>query len=249
VEAHLLSCGRCRALLGPAVEPDRLQRLWGDVVQRVDDPRPGPVERLLRLGGMSQNTARLVAATPALRGSWLLALAATLAFAVFASTVGGRDRGALLFLVVAPVLPVAGVAAAFRRGLDPTHDIGLATPYSQFRLLLLRSAAVTSVTCAGSFVAGLLPPERALTAAAWLLPAFALTSLTLVLARRVDVLLAAAGVGTAWGVAVGASALHIGRFAALGTVGQVACLSVAAVSVVLLVADRNRYATRLGGAR
>jgi hypothetical protein len=248
IEAHLLSCGQCRALLAPAVEPDRLERLWTGVAERVDAPRPGPVERLLRLVGMSGDTARLLAATPTLRVSWLVAMAAALAFAVVAASASGaRDVGTLLFLLVAPVLPVAGVAVAFHRGLDPAYEIGLAAPYSQFRLLLLRSAAVVAVTCAAVSVAGLLLPERGLTAAAWLLPALALSSLTLVLARRVDVAGAAAAVGGSWVVAVVSSQVGIGQFAAFGPTGQLVCLAVAVVSSIVLVADRDRYATRLGG--
>jgi len=245
VEAHLLSCARCRDLLTPAVELDRLESLWDDVVERVDAPRPGTVERLLRLARVSEDTARLLAATPSLRTSWLLALAAVLVFAAVASDV--HDRGTLFFLTIAPILPVAGVAAAFHRGLDPAYEIGLAAPYSQFKLLLLRSAAVTAVTCAAALVAGLLLPERALTAAAWLLPALALTSLTLVLARRVDVVYAAASVGAIWVATVVSSYLSVGQFAAFGAVGQLACLAVAVVSVVVLFVDRDRYATRLGG--
>jgi hypothetical protein len=248
VEAHLPSCARCRGLLAAAVEPDRLTRLWNGVVERVDAPRPGVVERLLRLVGVSGETSRLLATTPTLRTSWLLATAAALAFALFATVSSeGNERGTLLFLVVAPVLPVAGVAVAFRRGLDPTNEIGQAAPYSQFRLLLLRSASVTAVTCAAAFAAGVVMPTRSLTAAAWLLPALALTSLTLVLARRFDVAWAAAAVGAVWTITVLASHVRIGQFAAFGMVGQLACLAIAAVSLVVLAADRNRYATRLGG--
>jgi hypothetical protein len=248
VEPHLLSCARCRALVTPATELDRLARLWGPIVDRVDQPRPGPVERLLRRAGMPAGTARLLAATPTLRASWLLALATTLAFAVAAASASAaRDTGTLVFLLVAPILPVAGVAAAFHRGLDPAYEIALAAPYSQFRLVLLRSAAVLAVTCPAAFAGGLVLPDRALTAAAWLLPALALTSLTLVLARRLDVAYAAAGVGAAWMVAVVVSHLRIGQFAAFGPTGQLLCLAVAAVSSVVLVANRDRYATRLGG--
>ena len=250
VETHLLGCGQCRALLARAVEVDRLERLWSEVAQRVDAPRPGILERLLRLARVPEGTARLLAATPALRAPWLLAIAVAVAFAVFAATAtGGQDRYTLLFLVIAPILPVAGVATAFRRGLDPTYDIALAAPYSQFRLLLLRSAAVTAATCAAVLVGGVLLPERALTAAGWLLPALALTSLTLALARRVDVVWAAVGVGALWLVTVLASRLRVGQFAVFGATGQAAWLALAAVSLVVLVADRNRYASRLGGVR
>jgi hypothetical protein len=249
VEAHLLTCAQCRALLASAVELDRLERLWDGVLERVDAPRQGVVERLLRLAGVSDSTARLLAATPTLRVSWLFAMAAVLGFAVFAAVAsGGSQRGALFFLTVAPILPVVGVAAAFHRGVDPTYEIGLAAPFSQFRLLLLRSAAVTAVTCAAAMVAGLLMPERTLTAAAWLLPALALTSLTLLLARRVDVAYAAAGVGTVWVTTAVSTHFHVGQFAVFGAVAQLACLAVAAVSLILLVAGRDRYPTSLGGA-
>jgi hypothetical protein len=251
VETHLLACAECRDLLRGVVaagEVDRLERLWDEVMARVDAPRPRLLERLLRLAGVSEDTARLLAATPALGASWLAAMSAALGFAVFAAlAAGANDRGTLLFLTVAPILPVLGVAAAFHRGVDPTYEIALAAPYSAFRLLLLRSAAVAAVTCTAAVVAGLLLPYRSLTAAAWLLPALALTLLTLVVARRVDVVYAAAGVVAVWVLIVVLSHLNVGRFAAFGPAAQLICLAVAGVSVVVLVAGRHRYATTLGG--
>jgi hypothetical protein len=251
VETHLLACTGCRDLLRAvvaAVEVDRLERLWDDVVARVDAPRPRLLERLLGLAGVSGDTARLLAATPALGASWLSAMAAALGFAVFAAmAAGANDRGTLLFLTVAPILPVLGVAAAFHRGVDPTYEIALAAPYPTFRLLMLRSVAVTAVTCTAAVVAGLLLPGRSLTAAAWLLPAVALTSLTLVVARRIDVAYAATGVVAAWVPMAVLSHLNVGRFAAFGLAAQLACLAIAGVSLVVLVAGRHRYATTLGG--
>lgn len=249
VESHLVVCDRCRALLAPAVDTGRLESLWDGVLDRVEAPRPAPVERLLRLLGLPEGAARLLAATPALRGSWLLAMAGALLFAATATIATGRGTpGTLLFLAVAPVLPVAGVAAAFHRGADPTYEIGLAAPYPQFRLLLLRSAAVTAVTCGTASIAGLLLPTRSLTAAAWLLPALALTSLTLVVARRMDVGYAAAAVGGAWLLAVVATRAGGMALTVFGVAGQLVCVAVLAVSLVVLVADRDRYASALGGA-
>jgi ActR/RegA family two-component response regulator len=77
--------------------------------------------------------------------------------------------------------------------------------------------------------------------------ALALTSLTLVLARRVDVVGSAVGVAAVWAVAVVSSQVRVGELAAFGATRQLAWLAVAVVSVVVLVADRDRYATRLGG--
>jgi hypothetical protein len=248
VESHLVTCDRCRALLAPVVDTGRLESLWDAVLDRVEAPPPTPVERVLRMLGLPEGTARLLAATPALRGSWLLAMAGALLFAAVATVAtGGGAHGTLLFLVVAPVLPVAGVAAAFHRGVDPTYEIGLAAPYPQFRLLLLRSAAVTAVTCAAASVAGALLPTRTLTAAAWLLPALALTSLTLVLSRRLDVGYAAAVVGGAWLLIAVVTHTGVERFAVFGTVGQLVCGVVLTASLIVLVADRERYAAALGG--
>src|SRR4030095_9140979 len=124
VEAHLTSCAGCRlqarGLGAEAGVPGRL---------------------LVRLG-VAEHTARLLAATPALRGSWLLAVATVLAFAVLAAwTTPGQDAN-LAFLCVAPLLPLAGIAVAYGPGIDPTYEIGLAAPLRSFRLLLLRAAAV-----------------------------------------------------------------------------------------------------------
>jgi hypothetical protein len=74
----------------------------------------------------------------------LLAVAGVLALA--ACTAGVDERFLRIFLVVAPLGPLAGVAVAFAGGLDPTREIGLAAPYSGLRLLLVRTAAVVAVT-------------------------------------------------------------------------------------------------------
>jgi hypothetical protein len=98
-------------------------------------------ERLLVRLGVADHTARLLAATPALRGSWLLAVAVTLAFAVLAAWARPGPDAILAFLCVAPLLPLAGIAVAYGPGIDPTYEIGLAAPLRSFRLLLLGAPA------------------------------------------------------------------------------------------------------------
>ena len=251
-EAHLVTCAECRKLLVPSVDPGRLDAIWDQVVERVDAPRPGPVERLLRWFGVRPDTARLLSATPSLTGSWLLAVAGTLGFAVLAA--GAGPRGTLLFLTLAPMLPVAGVAVAYGRGVDPVHEIATAAPYPGFRLLLLRATAVLAATTVLAGAAGLLLPAAGWTEAAWLLPAFALTTLTLVLSVRVALLHAAVGVAAGWLVAVvgtqveagGRAALAHGRYAAFGTTGQLICLALAVVSIAVLALGRRRYTIVFG---
>jgi hypothetical protein len=162
----------------------------------MDAPQPGPVEALLPRIGLSEHLARLLAATPSLSPSWLGALALTLTFAVVAAH--QIPRGALLFVVLAPLLPVAGVAAAYGPAIDPIHEIGLASPMSSFRILLIRTTAVLLTTLSLVGIFGLALPGVGWTAAAWLLPGLVLTLSSLALATWVPPLWAAGLVSIFW---------------------------------------------------
>jgi hypothetical protein len=202
VEAHLLACGTCRALVGDAVEPGRLTRLRLDIDDRIDALQRPWSERLLVRCGFPESDARALLAAPALRWAWWLAV---LASALLGLLVAGdtRDPDAL-FLVLAPVVPLAATAAAYAPALDPAFGLVSATPYRTARLLLTRSLAVGVTAMVGVAGAALALPARDLTAVVWLLPAVALTLLVLALAPRVGTGAAAGGVGAAWLVGVAA---------------------------------------------
>src|SRR5439155_10052887 len=168
LEAHLLSCGDCRALLSPLADRTTVERTWMEIEEAVDSPRPGPVERLLRRLGVPEHLSRLLAATPSLRLSWFAAVTVALGFAVLAAR--GDHAGLVVFLAMAPLIPVAGVAAAFGPGIDPTYEIGLASPYRSGRLLLLRSMAVLVASLVLIGLGALALPGLDWSAMAWLLP-------------------------------------------------------------------------------
>ena len=138
MEAHIVGCGEL---------PGRGRRRWSTrrgsrptgsrSSTRSTRPRPGFVEGLLTRLGVPPHVARLLGVTPSLTLSWLGAVAIALAVAVAGAYQG--ERGLALFLCVAALAPVAGVAATFARGIDPTHELGLAAPMSSVRLLLLRT--------------------------------------------------------------------------------------------------------------
>lgn len=180
VEAHVMACERCRSLVNAAVAPDHVESLWLEIADQVDAPRARWVERLLTSLGLPATDARLVAATPSLHASWLTALVSVLAFAVWASHAGGR--GALLFLIGAPLVPVLAVAGAYGPRVDPTYEISTSTPYPSMRLVLLRSATVVLASGTVVLLASTLVPDVGV-AAAWLLPSLALVCLTLALSR------------------------------------------------------------------
>lgn len=240
LEAHVLACARCRAALAPHMARERHERVWEAVRERVDAPARTPLEALLVRAGVRDDVARLLAATPSLTLGWLAAVALSLAFAVAAAHAGGR--GLQLFLTLAPLLPLSGVAAAYGRGLDPIYEIGLAAPAGGFRLLLVRAVAVFAVTSALAGVAALALPRLDAEAAAWLVPALALSACSLALGTFVAHIVAFAGSAIAWVAAVlFAEAMTADRLAAFHTTGQVTCAVVAAVAVAVIAARRSSF--------
>lgn len=243
VEAHLISCAECRAQVASYVEPLRLDRLWAGMVDAVDRPRTCWAERLLIRLGVADHTARLLAATPSLQLSWLASVAVALMFSVVAAH--GGSEGLTLFLTVAPLVPLAGVAAAFGPELDRSQEITAATPLAGWRLLMLRGCAVFSVTVALAGLAALALPEMRWTSAAWLLPALGLSLAALGLSTIMAVDRAAGAVAVAWvTVVLAASYGERNGLAAFGATGQACFVFVIAVAGAVVVRQRDAFEIR-----
>ncbi|WP_066951990.1 anti-sigma factor family protein [Microtetraspora fusca] len=240
VEAHLLACAQCRGLLAPQVPRARLDRVWDEIAEAVDSPVPGPFERLLRLVGVRDHTARLLAAAYSLHLSWISAGALVLLFAVLAARETTR-WGLVGFLALAPIVPVAGVGLAYGRGADPAYEIGLAAPYSAFKVMLMRAAAVLVTSALPALVIGFALLGQNWTVAAWLLPALALTSLSLVLSRWFEPAHCALAVSILWLAGIAGTNLREPSLAMFSTVGQLGYLTITVVSGVLLVARRKEF--------
>jgi hypothetical protein len=244
LEAHLIGCAQCRALLATRVDPARLAATWSGVVREMDAPRPRLFERALLRLRTPDYVARLLAATPSLRASWLTAVTISLGFAVGAAHAAGR-AGLLLFLIVAPLLPVAGVAAAYGPRIDPTYEIGLAAPIRSFRLLLIRAAAVLGTTTALAAVASATLPHLGWAVVGWLLPSLALSLGTLALATSLHPVVAAGTVAGAWiSLTVLVVTASRDELAAFHATGQTACAIVALVAAVVLRARRDTFDAR-----
>ncbi|MDX3727155.1 cupin domain-containing protein [Streptomyces caniscabiei] len=238
VETHLAACADCRAALSAHVPPAEISAGWARLDAALDAPRPGPVESLLIRLGVADHTARLLAATPVLRRSWLGAVVLTLLLAVGV----GVAASPLLLLATAPLLPLAGVAISFGPALDPTYETAVVAPMHIFRLLMVRTVAVLATTTALSALASLALPSFGLAALGWLLPALALTSTGVALTARLGPVLAPVLVGTGWTALV-----VLSRLLASGTPlpftaqGQGAAAGVAVLASALLVAARDRF--------
>jgi hypothetical protein len=249
LEAHLLSCGQCRETLAPLVSPAPLDAIWHGIERTLDAPGVGVVERVLVWLGVREYVARLLAATPSLRLSWFFAEAIALGSAAIAATrATGTDMAVpalFVFLVLAALAPVAGVAAAFGPGVDPAYEIGVAAPMRSDRLLYIRASAVlaTSFVIAGLATLALSSVDRSV--ALWLLPALGLTLATLAAATWMRPITAACAVGLAWIVlaAVG-SVATTDPLAAFHLTAQAAYVLAIAASVLVLARRRSAYEGR-----
>jgi hypothetical protein len=245
LEQHLIHCADCRARIAAHVEAAPLDMVWRRIQDEAQAPAPGVVERLLNRLGLSEPDALLVAVAPSLRASWLFGLAVTLSFVGLSAGAHGGSRGQAFFLLVAPLVPVAGVAFAYGPDVDPAHEVGAAAPYSAARLLLLRTAAVLATSLPLVLAAALLVPALSWTAVSWLLPALAFTLVTLAASTWTRPTLAGVGLGIFWVCAVATAALGQGPAAVLA---PALLLVYAAVGVAagLVLRLRIRHLTLLG---
>lgn len=200
IEAHLVSCPHCQALVASTVDPE-LDALLADVWERVDEvfdrPRIGLTERALMAAGCTDTTARIVAASSRARLSYLAAVVTSVAIAIAAAR-SGRDAVFGMFLVLAPIGPLIATAGAFARWADPIHELLRSVPTSAWRIALIRTATSVVPAILLTLVTVPILDERGWLAAAWLLPSLALSVSTLALATWITIEPATLVVGSAW---------------------------------------------------
>lgn len=217
-EEHLMACAGCRSALAATTsaagspvpgagagagggQPDLTAvraRLLADLPAQAA-VRPGSPRRRLRV--------LLGSAPGALRG-WAGAVAIVLGSAAGLDITAvpvlpwqnGTGPAAGWVQLLAPLLPILGVACAYGAG-DPAGELLASTPSGGLRLLLYRATAVLGVSVPASAAVGL--TSGGVDGLAWLLPALALTTLTLALGRAVPLGVAAAVTGGVWVAVMG----------------------------------------------
>jgi hypothetical protein len=175
-----------------------------------------------------------VSAAVALRLEWLAGVIVVLSFAVIAAILGPVG-GIALFLVAAPLLPVAGVAVAYGPSADPLYELVLAAPYAMVRLVLLRTATVLATSAPLTVVAGLLLPASPTVAVAWLLPAAGFVAVVLTASIWVDPMLAAGAVAVGWVAAVITATRYDDPVAVFAPAALVGYLGLTVVAALILV--------------
>ncbi|MFC9115145.1 MULTISPECIES: zf-HC2 domain-containing protein [Streptomyces] len=244
-DTHLTACAHCRAVLAALGDPVSLDTAWERLDAELDAPRPGLLESLLLRIGVADHTARLLVATPALRRSWLGAVAAVLVLTV-AVAVGNAGGGrVMLFLALAPLLPLVGVALSYGPAVDPTYEMAVVAPMHGFRLLMIRTVAVLTAGLGLNGLATLALPGYGLLALSWLLPALALITTALALSARLGPVLAPSLVGGGWiALLLTADAVRDGgqqTLAPFTAAGQGVSAAVAVLAAGLLVLLRDRF--------
>ncbi len=234
VEQHLDRCAPCRALVRPLVDHLVLEQMWDQVRHGAERPAPPAAVRLARRLGLGEPTAVLLASTTALRTAWLTSCLVALGFALLASRVAGHDA-LWPFLLLAPLVPVLGVATSYDRADDPGEALAVTAPYGRTRLIWVRTVAVLVSCLPATAVFGVLLPGPAWVAVAWLGPALAIVPVMLALAGFVGPRYAAVTLTVAWsGLVVGG----VRRFGSTWPVEpdqQVVFLALAVVATVVLV--------------
>jgi len=142
-------------------------------------------------------------------------------------------------LLVAPVAPLLGVAAAWNRRTDQAWELVAGSPRSGLWLLLRRTFLILSLVIPLAAVAGLLGGHSP---GVWLTPCLALTATTLALGGRFGVQRVAVVVAVSWAVAVLAPGLQHGSVPVVLETAEVpAWLLLAAVATVVLLLRRKEF--------
>ncbi|WP_093907446.1 hypothetical protein [Streptomyces sp. cf386] len=238
LEAHLEACGMCRERLAAVVAAEvpgvaaLVDTVWSDLEPQLATAGPVPARR--------RWSARLSVWMTPVMVPWLAMVMSVTLLALLLDVVDSGTGEVSLVLLLAPVLPVLGVAASWSRGLDPAYELTASVPRAGLHLVLRRTASVLVVVVpallAGGWVTGV-------TAAQWLLPCLAFTSTTLALGGVVGVTRAAVALVAVWAAVIVAPSLAAGRTAfALQTDGLPVWGLILALGIGVVIVRRDAYA-------
>lgn len=196
VEAHLDACAQCRARLVGDDVPQVLLRVGAVLRERI-----GETPQYRR---PARRRRRLMAGQPLV---WLLA---ALGVEVVAGLFDAQQRAAgghrpFVLLLLAPVLPLVTVAAAWIPAFDPLRELRASAPSTGLLSVIRRAwptlCAVILISLLVSTLDGSASPAR------WLLPCLSLAVVTLAMGSVVRLDKAAFLVASLWCVAVVVPAL------------------------------------------
>ncbi|MFD6992158.1 zf-HC2 domain-containing protein [Streptomyces sp. NPDC059943] len=243
LEAHLETCRMCRDRLSaatgtaaPAVAA-LVERVWSGLEPELAATAT-TAPRRRRPARLSRSMSRWLTPTMV---PWLAMVLSVTLLALVLDLIGtGNGTGEVsLILLLAPVLPVLGVAASWSRGLDPAYELTASAPGAGLQLVLRRTTSVLVVVVPALLAGGWL---TGVNAAQWLLPCLAFTSTTLALGAVVGVSRAAVAVVAVWAAVVVAPTLATSRTTfALSTDGLPVWALILALGIGVVIARKGAY--------
>ncbi|MFI8194754.1 zf-HC2 domain-containing protein [Streptomyces sp. NPDC085946] len=243
LEAHLETCRVCRDRLSATVAVRAptvvtlIDTVWSDLGAQL------AVATTIRRRCWLPRLARWL--TPAMV-PWLAMVVSVTLLALLldlAGTGAGFGSGEVsLTLLLAPVLPVFGVAASWSRGLDPAYELTTSAPRAGLYLVLRRTVSVLAVVVPALFLGGYVAGVPGMTAVLWLLPCLVFTSTTLALGGVIGVTRAAVVLVTVWVAVVVAPTLAASHTTfALQTGGLPVWALILALSTGVVLARKGAY--------
>jgi hypothetical protein len=244
VEAHLESCAGCRGVLAGIVEHagppmtallHRVETQLTDAVGRsTQAPARGHPRRWTRSWSAPATLPRVLMT--------VLVVAAAVALDLADDAAGGRYPS--LVLLVAPVAPLAAVAGAWSRRLDPAYEVVASSPRAGLDLVLRRTLAVLAVVIPALAAAGALV---GVSPARWLLPCLAFTAGALSLGEVVGLQQATRGLAAVWILAVVGPSLWVDRVpVVLDAASRPVWLALFVGTAALLAIRRHAYTRPIG---
>ncbi|MFD8967168.1 zf-HC2 domain-containing protein [Streptomyces sp. NPDC059568] len=236
LEAHLESCALCRARLAAAVESAApavtalVGGVWSELAPLLPTTAPMP--------GRRRWAVPLLAWASPVMMPWMCTTVLVTLLAVLFDRVSGS--GIDFVLLLAPVLPVLGVAASWARALDPAYELTAGTPRAGLPLVLRRTTSVLVVVISLLTVAGWITGT---TVAQWLLPCLAFTTGTLALGGLIGMTRAAAGLVLVWAAVIVTPTVAVDRTPfAFRTDALPVWAAVLALGLAVVIARRGSYA-------
>lgn len=242
LERHIDGCQTCRSRITPMVPLPAAS--WDAIRSEVESPRLPWIFRRLRGIGLSEPHTILLAAAASMRAPWLVGAFVALSFA-FLATVASDGTALWPFLLVAPLVPVLGVAVAYDRSDEPFESLVVSSPFGRPRLVLLRALGVIASSLPVAVLLGMALPGPGWVAVAWLGPALAMVPMTLALAGFIGPRYAGTVVTLAWLMFVIGAQRAMPMTWPVEATQQLVYLVLAIVSGLVLL-GRSRATRRIG---
>ncbi|HEX6658905.1 MAG TPA: zf-HC2 domain-containing protein [Ilumatobacter sp.] len=197
VEAHLIACERCRSALSEQVHAGdtRDDHVWAAIADRVDHGN--------RLFSWSSRLLMVSLSSPPLALVTAL-LAGMLITFVCVARLGEARHATTVLVSVGPLVPLVGARIAFGRHVDPAGLMAPAAPMAAGRVASARALMATVIACLAGIVVSPLTTLDASDSIVWLLPALALSAISVAIATYVDSTLPVVAFAIGWLAVVGA---------------------------------------------